>query len=157
MTDSRTLDELIAAKVRATFGFVITTPHPDSLEFIARLIAKAPASSESSIAQMAISLIGNLRGELSEQSYAAVSRILAAIAKRAALADMTAATANPASKPGFTPVTPEMLAPFGFAPMTAENAAKFGTAECPCMACAVKRMLGIPQETEGTAPVHTKH
>jgi hypothetical protein len=86
---------LLEAKVRATFGHVVGKPHADTLPLVSKVIADAPLVTPHDLVPQCMSLICNLRGELSEPSYAAVSRVLGAIVKAAFLADVASGKVPP--------------------------------------------------------------
>lgn len=109
--------QILRKTLAAQLGGVITSPHADCAPFLTQLVNAAPLVAPEAVPSLILPLLSNLRGELSEPTYKAVSRLLAGIMKYTIL---------------------QQALP-GFAAVNASNVDKLGTDECPCLLCSIRR------------------
>lgn len=124
--------EILRKTLAAQLGGVITSPHGDCGPFLTKLVNSAPLVAPEAVPSLILPLLSNLRGELSEPTYRAVSRVLAGIMKYTIL---------------------QQVLP-GFGAVNAANIDKLGTDECPCLVCSIRR---AEAQKHGLDPSTVRH
>lgn len=130
----------------AIFGHAISKPPKQAVEFVAKLISRAPLIPEQQLAGMAVPLLSNLRGELSEPSYNALSVVLGSVMKQVYLREQGLVAPN-----GFVPAAALYGILPGFRDATPDDP-EMGTPTCPCLNCSLQRARG-----ETPTPGATRH